>query len=790
MTKSISQKLDKSKDLCYTFLNATSDMAFLKDETFRYVFVNRNYAAFFNKKEKEIVGKTDFDLMDYNGATTCRATDQQTLDEAEPVLSEEIIDNRIYETRKFPVKLKNGETGIGGYIRDVTQQRQTQENWNKVFNTIKDAIVLIDNENRILQYNESFHRLVKGKGNDLQKHFCYEIVHGQKCPVENCPFTRVLKSRKQEREEINLGDSVFEVVVDPIFDPEEKLIGAVHIISNITERRKSEDALREREAQYRALANSGTVMIWTAGTDKLVNYFNDPWLKFTGRPLKHELGNGWAKGVHPEDLEYCLNTYYKAFDKRTSFNMEYRVRHADGNYRWIQDFGSPNYNYKGEFIGYIGNCFDVSERKSMEQQIVAAKKTAEETEQYSAIAAQISAELIDVNAKNFDKKIQAAITRIGRFAQVDRSYIFLLRENGTKMDNTHEWCAPDIEPEIQNLRGLSSSLFPWWMRKLRRKKYICISNIKNMPPAAAAEKEILASQNILSVLVVPIFIGDELLGFMGFDSVQKEKTWENHIIEILKSVASAIASALDSLRYQKQLLAAKEKAEESERLKSAFLTNMSHEIRTPMNGILGFIDLLQNNDLPRIEQSAYLKLVKQSSDRLLNTINDIIEISKIESGQIPMDISNVNIKKTMDFLFNFFRTEALKKGLEMKLSFDPKNEPFFLKTDKTKLESILSNFIKNALKFTTDGYVELGYTMKKNDLLFYVKDTGRGIPSSRFDVIFKRFVQGHMEISRPYEGSGLGLAIAHAYANMLGGSIKVESVEGKGSTFYFSVKYS
>lgn len=139
--------------------------------------------------------------------------------------------------------------------------------------------------------------------------------------------------------------------------------------NEIDQRIQTEEELREKEVQYQNLADSGIVLIWTAGTDKLCNYFNLPWLKFTGRTLEQELGNGWAEGVHPEDFERCLQTYLTAFDKHEKFDMEYRVHHVSGDYRWIQDMGTPNYNSSGEFVGYIGHCFDITERKKLEEQL-------------------------------------------------------------------------------------------------------------------------------------------------------------------------------------------------------------------------------------------------------------------------------------------------------------------------------------------------------------------------------------------------------------------------------------
>jgi diguanylate cyclase (GGDEF)-like protein/PAS domain S-box-containing protein len=143
----------------------------------------------------------------------------------------------------------------------------------------------------------------------------------------------------------------------------------LHAQTEIAQRIQTEAELREKEFQFHNLADSGIALIWTAGTDKLCNYFNLPWLRFTGRKLEQELGNGWAEGVHPDDFDQCLQTYVTSFDKREKFDMEYRVRHVSGEYRWIQDLGTPTYNSTGEFTGYIGHCFDITERKKLEEQL-------------------------------------------------------------------------------------------------------------------------------------------------------------------------------------------------------------------------------------------------------------------------------------------------------------------------------------------------------------------------------------------------------------------------------------
>ncbi|MBN2805256.1 MAG: hypothetical protein JXR22_01240 [Prolixibacteraceae bacterium] len=237
----------------------------------------------------------------------------------------------------------------------------------------------------------------------------------------------------------------------------------------------------------------------------------------------------------------------------------------------------------------------------------------------------------------------------------------------------------------------------------------------------------------------------------------------------------------------KELLSAKELAEQSDQLKSAFLANMSHEIRTPMNGILGFAELLKEPDLCDERQIKYLNIIEKSGARMLSIINDIVDISKIESGQMKVTISETNVNQQIGFIYNFFKLEAAQKGLTIFMKNIDSEHETLLKTDREKLYAILTNLVKNAIKFTKTGSIEIGFNKKEEFLEFFVRDTGVGISPEKVEVIFERFRQGSVLLTRNYEGSGLGLTISKAYVEMLGGKIWVESNPEKGSTFYFTI---
>jgi CheY-like chemotaxis protein/anti-sigma regulatory factor (Ser/Thr protein kinase) len=209
-----------------------------------------------------------------------------------------------------------------------------------------------------------------------------------------------------------------------------------------------------------------------------------------------------------------------------------------------------------------------------------------------------------------------------------------------------------------------------------------------------------------------------------------------------------------------------------------------------MNGILGFTELLKEPNLSSDDQQDYIQTIQISGARMLNTINSIVDISKIESGLMKVDIKETNINEKIEFTYKFFKPEVEIKGLQFLFKNSLPAKKAIIKTDNEKVYGMLANLIKNAIKFTYEGSIEFGYEKKGGYLEFFVKDTGIGIPQNQHKLIFERFRQGSESHNRGYEGSGLGLSIAKSYVEMLGGEIWVESEEGKGSIFYFTIPYN
>ncbi len=249
----------------------------------------------------------------------------------------------------------------------------------------------------------------------------------------------------------------------------------------------------------------------------------------------------------------------------------------------------------------------------------------------------------------------------------------------------------------------------------------------------------------------------------------------------------------DSLEHIKKmnddLVTAKNKAEESDKLKSAFLANMSHEIRTPLNAILGFSTFLKNPDLSQNRMEEFVDIIEASGRQLLTVINDILEISQIEAGHISIIHESLNITKLLNELFIQFKKEAAAKNLDLVLNINNSADDIITLTDGYRIRQVLSNLLSNAVKFTHEGKVEFAARISKNQVVFYVKDTGIGIDPQDQTLIFEPFRQVETTISRNYGGNGLGLSICRALVEKLGGKLSVNSFPGKGSTFTFTIPY-
>ncbi len=255
---------------------------------------------------------------------------------------------------------------------------------------------------------------------------------------------------------------------------------------------------------------------------------------------------------------------------------------------------------------------------------------------------------------------------------------------------------------------------------------------------------------------------------------------------LLQNRNKELAESLDLIQnINTELNVAKKQAEESDKLKTAFLANMSHEIRTPMNGIMGFAELLRSDNLSGAEQLRYIRIIEKSGHRMLGIINDLISISKIEAGQIKLNIEAIKVDDLIDEMYSFFSVAVEAKGI--KLTIEKDIEDHIILADQKKIVQVISNLVNNAIKFTDAGEIVLGCIKKDSKFEFYVKDTGIGLPPEMCELIFERFRKAETSTKRNYEGAGLGLSISKAFIEIHGGEMWVDSKPDEGSIFYFTL---
>lgn len=294
-----------------------------------------------------------------------------------------------------------------------------------------------------------------------------------------------------------------------------------------------------------------------------------------------------------------------------------------------------------------------------------------------------------------------------------------------------------------------------------------------------------------------ILSGNDWVGEFLNKKKSGELYWERALITPIKDESGKVFRIIgikeditERKKMLEELVAAKEQAEQSDRLKTAFLANISHEIRTPMNGIIGFAELLKRPNLSLEKQREFVAVIEQSSKRMLNILNDIIDLSKIDAGMVSVEENEVNINRIFEELKEQFEKEIADKNLYFECYLEMHDEEAIISTDSNKLKQILSNLLRNAIKFTHSGGIKTGYRIEGEYLHCYVEDTGIGIPEEYHQIIFDRFRQVQESTARQYEGAGIGLTICKAFVELLEGKIWVESGRNAtGTTFHFTIPY-
>jgi len=437
------------------------------------------------------------------------------------------------------------------------------------------------------------------------------------------------------------------------------------------------------------------------------------------------------------------------------------------------------------------------------------------------ILTHLATRFINLPVSQTDDAINDALKQIGLFAGVDRVYIFDYVWEEEYMTNTYEWCSEGISPEIDNLKRVPNHLVPDWVNFHKKGELTTVDRLEQLGSDSELYK-LLEPQGIKSLITIPLMEGQKCLGYVGFDAVKQYKSFtdselallqifaelltnlkikqrteqllkSNH--QILEKQNQQLSSLNNKLKHQNEEILEKnaalaherEKAEASDRLKTAFLNNISHEIRTPLNGIVGFSQLLSDPELNMDDRLDFIEALGTSVERLTDTFNDIMDVSLLMSGNMPFNVETIHLTSLLNEIYKKHLPLARIKGIELKMLIaDP-----YLKTqmdsDRGYIYKIFNELVTNAIKYTESGFIHMGFETQNDELVLFVRDSGKGISQEALPEIYKPFIQEDFSSTRNQEGAGLGLTIVKGLVHLLKGRIKIDSVIGQGTTFFIHI---
>ncbi|MCB9436546.1 MAG: response regulator [Anaerolineales bacterium] len=404
---------------------------------------------------------------------------------------------------------------------------------------------------------------------------------------------------------------------------------------------------------------------------------------------------------------------------------------------------------------------------------------------------QRSVTTILLQIKDPDAAIERALAVAGEGLDVSRAYVFHFQTNERFLDNTHEWCAPDIKPEIDNLQGLPfDEMLPSFFPMLLQQGMIAPTHIQELPDDIQA---ILAPQNVQTILHMPFYVNGRLQGFIGFDENRRPRTWLPEEVSTLRMLTEGYARALERADFEKRLIEARQAALHSVQTQNEFISMISHELRTPLTGIVGMLELLQETDLAP-EQGEFVEIAQESAHLLASIIDTMLDFSRLESGRMVLDSKPVDLRGILVEIAAMaaLRLESGRIQFQSTIAEDVPQRVF---GDANRIRQVLMNLVDNAIKFTEAGEisVHIQHLSTLNDrvrLRFEVRDTGIGIPADQLGRIFESFVQVDQSMTRKYGGMGLGLTIAKQLVTLMGGEIKVRSEVGGGSVFQTTLTFA
>lgn len=706
--------------------------------------------------------------------------------------------------------------------------------WEAAFTALADAVCLVDADAAIVQCNGKMAELCGKPEQDLIGRKCCEVVHGASVPIEGCPLERMRKTLRRESAEMAFGDGWIRVAVDPMLDSDGQLWGAVHVVADITERKQVELGLEYR-ARFERLVTGISSRFVDADVDDVDDEIERALAEIgefeeVGRAYVFQLHDGgekatntheWcANGVEPQihnlrgiELREETPWFEERLKKREVFHVpsvadlppEASEERAHFEAQDIQSLIVLPIVCSQELLGFLG--FDaVRDQRTWSEDTVAllrvvgevignalARRRAEEQLQHrieiEELISSVSRRFVDLPQDQLHRGIAYALEAIGRSAGVDRTYVFQHRKSGTRMDNSHEWCAEGVEPQMGRLQDLPTEAFPWFSGLIHRQEPVHVPRVADLPPEARAEKEEWQAESIQSLLCVSMLCHEKLLGFVGFDSVREEKVWSEADIRLLRVVGEIVGNAIRHWEAAEALRQTEVQLQQSQKMEAIgqLAGGIAHDFNNILQGIVGYTHFAHK----AVDDQAVrrdLTEVRRLSDRGAGLVRQLLAFSRRQ--RLEREVLDLNVLAKG---FGSMVTRLIGEHIDVELDLD--DAPPLVFADRGQVEQVLMNLANNARNAMPDGGKltigtadvvlderhrrEYPFLTPGQYVELSVADTGSGMDKDTLAHLFEPF----FSTKEVGQGTGLGLATVYGIVKQHDGHIIAESEMGKGSTF-------